>query len=89
MLGTNLRFLAQVSKDAAAQKKKQIMKELATLSDMPQRFPLVDSAGVLPNYFRKMFIENWYLAIYHISEDTVFVDHIVDCRQDYEWLIHS
>lgn len=89
MLGTHIRFLAQVSKTAAASKKKQILDELASLTDMPQRFPPADSGDVISNSYRKMYIANWYLAIYHICEDTVFVDYILDCRQDYEWLIHS
>lgn len=89
MLGTNMRFLAQVNKAAAASKKKQILDELASLSEMPQRFPVVDSGDTIPNIYRKMYIESWYLAIYHISDGTVYVDYILDCRQDYEWLIHS
>ncbi len=89
MLGTHMRFLAQVNKAAAASKKKQIINELASLSEMPQRFPAVDRGDTIPNRYRKMYIESWYLAVYHISEDTVFVDYILDCRQDYEWLIHS
>lgn len=89
MLGSHVRFLARVNKAAAASKKKQIIDELATLAEMPQRFPSAGSGDVISNGYRKMYIANWYLAIYHISDDTVFVDYILDCRQDNEWLIHS
>lgn len=36
---------------------------------------------------RKMFIEKWYLILYQIQDDTVYVDYILDCRKDYSWLI--
>ena len=38
MLGTHIRFMAQVNKEAAAAKKKEIMAAMRSLSQMPQRF---------------------------------------------------
>lgn len=40
-----------------------------------------------PNKYHKMFIEKWYLVLYQIQDDTVYVDYILDCRKDYNWLI--
>ncbi len=87
MLGTHIRFLAQVSSDAAVKKKAQIMRELRSLSEMPQRFPFFEEAYIPPNKYHKMFIENWYLVLYQIRDDTVYVDYVLDCRKDYSWLI--
>lgn len=42
MLGTHIRFMAQVSKEAAAAKKKEIMTAIRSLSQMPQRFPFFE-----------------------------------------------
>ena len=39
MLGTHIRFMAQVNKEAAAAKKKEIMAAMRSLRQMPQRFP--------------------------------------------------
>ena len=39
------------------------------------------------NKYHKMFVANWYLILYQIQDDTVFIDYILDCRQDYSWLI--
>ena len=39
MLGLHIRFMAQVNKEAAAEKKKEIMAALRSLRQMPQRFP--------------------------------------------------
>lgn len=84
MLEIHMRFLAQVSKDAA--KKKKIMNALRTLEQEPKRFPFLDEDYIPPNKYRKMFIERWYLVLYQIREDKVYVDYILDCRKDYPWL---
>ena len=88
MLGAHIRFMAQVNKDAASTKKKQIISAIRSLNYMPQRFPFFEEAYIPPNKYHKMFIEKWYLVLYQIQDDTVYVDYIVDCRKDYNWLIH-
>lgn len=88
MLGAHIRFIAQVNKDAASTKKKEIIAEIRSLNHMPQRFPFFEEAYIPPNKYHKMFIEKWYLVLYQIQDDTVYVEYIVDCRKDYNWLIH-
>lgn len=39
------------------------------------------------NKYHKMFVEKRYLILYQIKDRKVYVDYIVDCRQDYGWLI--
>jgi len=87
MLGTHIRFMAQVNKEAAAAKKKKIIAAMGSLSLMPQRFPFFDGLYITPNKYHKMFIEKWYLVLYQIKDDTVYVEYILDCRKDYSWLI--
>lgn len=87
MLGTHIRFMAQVSKQAAAEKKKEIMAAMRPLSQMPQRFPFFEELYIMPNKYHKMFIEKWYLVLYQIQDDTVYVEYILDCRKDYRWLV--
>ena len=89
MLGAHIRFIAQVNKDAASTKKKEIIAAIRSLNHMPQRFPFFEEAYIPPNKYHKMFIEKWYLVLYQIQDDTVYVEYIVDCRKDYNWLIHS
>lgn len=88
MLGAHIRFMAQVNKDAASIKKKEIISAIRSLNYMPQRFPFFEEAYIPPNKYHKMFIEKWYLILYQIQDDTVYVEYIVDCRKDYNWLIH-
>ena len=55
---------------------------------MPQRFPFFDEMYITPNKYHKMFVEKWYLILYQIQDDTVYVEYILDCRREYGWLVH-
>ena len=87
MLGTHIRFMAQVNKDAAKAKKKELMEAMRSLERMPQRFPFFEEAYMPTNKYHKMFVAQRYLILYQIQDDTVYVDYILDCRKDYSWLI--
>lgn len=87
MLGLHLRFLARVNKPAAVALKNRVMEEIRSLQTMPTRYPFFNEPYLPANKYHKLFVENWYLVLYQIKDDTVYVDWIVDCRQDYRWLI--
>lgn len=87
MLGAHNRFLAQVNKESAAAKKNEIMAALRSLRQMPQRFPFFEEPYITPNKYHRMFIEKWYLVLYQIQDDTVYVEYILDCRRNYSWLV--
>lgn len=87
MLGTHIRFMAQVNKDAVKTKKQELMEAMRSLGRMPQRFPFFEEAYMPTNKYHKMFVAKWYLVLYQIQDDTVYVDYILDCRKDYSWLI--
>ena len=88
-LGLHLRFLAQVNRPAAVQLKKRLLAQLCSLWEMPQRYPFFQNDYIPVNKYHKLYVENWYLILYQIRDDTVLVDWIVDCRQDYTWLLQS
>lgn len=87
MLGTHIKFMKRVNASAAAQTKKRIVEAIRSLSDNPQKFPFFDSPYIQPNQYHRMFVEKWYLVLYQIKDNTVYVDYIVDCRQDCGWLL--
>ena len=86
-LGLHLRFLSQVNRSAAVKLKQRFLMELRFLQEMPQRYPFFNEDDIPVNKYHKLYVENWYLVLYQIKDDTVYVDWIVDCRQDYQWLI--
>ena len=63
------------------------MAAMRSLKQMPQRFPYFADLYITPNQYHKMSIETWYLVLYQIQDDTVYVEYILDCRKDYGWLI--
>ena len=86
MLGMHIRFLARINKVAAEKLKKRLMDEMRSLQEMPQRYPFFNEEYIPANKYHKLYVENWYLILYQIKDDIVYVDWIVDCRQDYQWL---
>ena len=86
-LGLHLRFLSQVNRSAAVKLKQRFLMELRSLQEMPQRYLFFNEDFIPVNKYHKLYVENWYLVLYQIKDDTVYVDWIVDCRQDYQWLI--
>lgn len=87
MLREHIAFLANVSKKAAAETKDNIINSIRDLSSMPKKYPFFNEPYIPQNKYHKMFVESRYLVLYQIHDDTVYVDYILDCRQDYNWLI--
>jgi plasmid stabilization system protein ParE len=87
MLGYHVQFIAQKSPAAARSVKNELMEAIRSLYQMPERFPFLDGEYIPPNKYHKMFVMKWYLILYQIKDRTVYIDYIVDCRQDYAWLI--
>ena len=42
---------------------------------------------VVHQKYRKLLFEKHYLLVYQIINSTVYIDAVVDCHQDYSWLI--
>lgn len=87
MLDAHTDFLARVSPGSATRFVDEILADMASLSEHPQRFPFYENQFIPTGRYRKMLSSKRYLVIYEIDNETVFIDYIVDCRQDYDWLI--
>ena len=87
MLLQHTRFLAQVSESAAVRLTEDFFREAKTLESMPERCPwLIDP--MIPEYkYRKLIFGKYYMLIFQINGDQVFIDAMLDCRQDYTHLL--
>ena len=85
-IASHVAFLANVSKSAAKDTKTDFMKALRSLETMPKRYPFLEEELLPKNKYHKMFVESRYLVLYQIKDDVVFVDYVIDCRQEYGWL---
>ena len=79
-------FPATVNPEAARRLQKRIMDAIRSLETMPERFPYLDPEDRRSPY-RKMVVPERHLVIYTVGEDTAFVEYVIDCRQDYSWLL--
>lgn len=87
MLVSHAAFLAQVSPKAAERLTAEFEKTAISLETMPQRCPWLTGQYIPKNAYRFILFEKRYMIIFQIVDDIVYADYVVDCRQDYEWLI--
>ena len=88
MLDSHVDFLARVSPNAAVKLMDEILDGIDSLRENPERCSVFESQFIPDSRYRKMLIAKRYLIIFEIFGSDIFVDHIVDCRQDYQWLIY-
>lgn len=87
MLVNHVKFLARVAPEAAKKLHKEIITEAKALEFMPEGYPWLNYAEIPANKYRKKLVAKRYLLIYQIKDDKVYVDYILDCRQEYKWLL--
>jgi plasmid stabilization system protein ParE len=87
MLLQHTRFLAQVSTRAADKLRMNIVEAAKSLQEFPERGSWLVDPLLPANKYRKLLVDKRYLIIYQIKDDTVYIDYLVDCRQNYAWLI--
>lgn len=88
MLVSHAAFLAQVSTSAAERLVDAFEYTTKTLECMPQRCPYVKGDYIDKKAYRFILFEERYMLIFQIEDDTVYVDYVVDTRQDYSWLLN-
>ena len=87
MLTAYARFLAQVSEPAALRLISEFNSKAKSLEEFPERNPRMIEPLIPTGKYRKLLMEKRYLLVYQIKGNTVYVDAIVDTRQDYGWLL--
>ena len=85
MLTEHVFFLARVNPEAAERLREKIMDAIRSLETMPERYPYLDPEDRRSPY-RKMVAKEHHLVIYVVQDNTVYVEYVIDGRQDYGWL---
>ena len=86
-LGKIIGYVAINSVQAARTLKKDIVAEISSLKLFPERTTFLEGEFIPFNKYHKLVVRRNYLVLYLIKDDTVLVDYVIDCRQDYKWLI--
>ena len=86
-LGEIIAYIAADSLQNAQSVKTEIIKALNSLAVLSERFPFLEGDFIPYNKYRKMVVLKRFLVIYQLKAETVYVDFVLDCKQDYGWLI--
>ena len=87
MMVQHVRFMAQVSLEASDNIRLEIIDAAKSLRNFPERNSWLSDPALPISKYRKMIINKRYLLIYQIKDDIVNIEYILDCHQDYRWLI--
>jgi len=86
MLISHSRFLAQVSETAALHLIVEFNEKANSLKTFPERNPLLSDPLIPSGKYRKLLMAKRYLLVYQVKDLVVYIDAVVDCRQDYVFL---
>lgn len=86
MLSQHVAFIAIKNISAGKRLHKAMIESINSLATFPERYPVFEHHN-LTFQFRKMFVPNWYLVIYEVTDDTVKIQYMIDCRQENSWLL--
>jgi plasmid stabilization system protein ParE len=85
MLLAHTAFLARVSPNSARKLLADFRTATKLISENPKKYPYADGIDVpdIPEeIYRKCLFFGRYKAIYLIEDATVYIDAVIDCRQE-------
>lgn len=83
----NLVFISNVAKEAANKQKIIFKDSIDKIEEDPKAYPFFESKYIPANKYHKYIVSKRYIIIYQIQDDVIYVDYVVDTRQNYQWLI--
>lgn len=87
MLIEHARFLANVNATAANRLVDAFVETADSLAAMPERNSWLENDAIPFQKYRKLLFEKHYLSLYEIRGNIVYITAVVDCRQNYSWLL--
>ena len=82
MLIRHARFLAKASKPAALRLADEFEAVLRELEENPYQFPMETDGNLPKGLYRKALFCKWYKAVFVVESQNVYLDAVLDCRQD-------
>ena len=87
MLQKHIAFIGNVSKTSAKKEKDNIVSAIKKLKEDAQIYPFFENEFSPRNKYHKYVVSKRYIILYQIKDNVVYVDYILDTRQDYSWLL--
>ena len=89
MLVQHTCFLAQVSDVAANRLTDEFFVKAKSLEKIPKRCQWLSGYSIPEKKYRRLILESNYMLVFQIIGSTVFVDAMVDCTSEYDWLLQE
>lgn len=80
-------FAAQLDEKLAYKLVSDFRQAAASLEHFPFRNPVMRSDVFAVEKYRKLIFDKYHILLYQIKEQTVYVEYVIDGRQDYQWLL--
>lgn len=87
MLVDHAAFISGVSETAALRLVKEFREGAESLVRFPERCPWLWDDLLPKHKYRKLIFSEKHLALFQVVDDWVYIEYLVDCRQNYSWLI--
>ena len=81
-----IEYLNTLSKDAALRYYDELVKEISSLTHMPERYPHPRDIALAAKGYRFLTVKN-YLVFYVVTGDTVQIRRILYAKRDYIHLL--
>ena len=82
MLRRHVLFISNVSISRAERFVDEFAEAVEQLRENPFLYPLDTDENLPQGKYRKAIFAKWYKALYWISDETVYLDAVCDCRED-------
>lgn len=79
-------YINSLSPDTAIKYYDRIVEKIGSLTEMPERHPLLKDPQLRLRGYRTLIVEN-YMVFYIIKGDTVQIRRIIYGRRQYEWML--
>ena len=86
-LNEHTAFAARLEERLAQRLIQSFQEAAISLKHMPYRMPFLISDTIPDKKYRKMLFEKYYLLLYKVEDDTVYIEYVLEGRQDYHWLL--
>lgn len=85
--GKIISYIAIENSSYARKVKAELTASIKSLCKFPERFPFLEGEFIPYNKYHKLVVKGNFIVLYIVQDDIVRVEYVVDCKQDYQWLI--
>ena len=80
-------YIAIENSSYARKVKTELTLSIKSLNRFPERYPFLEGEFIPYNKYHKFVVNGSFIILYVVQDETVRVEYVLDCRQDYQWLV--